>query len=266
MKYYFKLIFLLLPVIQNLSSAQILPGSAYIACGKSILASNSIWTFYTNPAGFIDNSKITAAFYYSPSPFGMKELRNEYAAFSYNFDFGRISLGFSNYGFELFRQNYFHLNYSSFISKLHLGGALTLRRISIERYGHSYRLNANVGFTYQLNNMNVSLSVLNLLRNKNNNLDYDPIILQLGANYNLPFKSKIYFSIYKEEVFPVSFRAGIQYTLLNLLNIRTGFNSYPEEYSGGLGIKYKMFKLNFAASFHNVLGVTSQFDLTISLK
>jgi len=265
MKYYIKLIFLLLLVISNISSGQIPPGAAFIGSGQSNLYYNSIWSVYSNPSALLLKGNFSSGFYYSPSPFGMNELSNYFGAIGYGFSFGTVVIGYKNYGFELYKENEFRINYSRNINRLFLGISVKLYRISIVKYGSILNYNADFGCTYKLDNISFGFSTTNLLRNRKNKLLYAPLILQTGITINPLDNFIISAAIYKEDIFPISYRVGFEYNFFNIIFLRTGFITYPGSYTAGIGIKYYHFEINYAIINHQQLGLTHQFDVNFKM-
>ena len=92
--------------LSRTSSAQENPGARQIALSNSGVAlSNDVFSIFNNPAGSAQMNWTEVGFYYSPSPFGIKELSHGFAAFHQPVKFGSISAGFMSYGFELYKEN-----------------------------------------------------------------------------------------------------------------------------------------------------------------
>jgi len=68
----------------------------------------------------------------------------------------------------------------------------------------------------------------------------------------------------KDVRFPLSFRAGMEYNLMEYIDIRGGVGTEPSIYSGGIGINYDVLQLDY--SIHNSvdLGLTHQVGVTVN--
>lgn len=266
MKYYLKIIFLFLLSIYSIGSAQINPGAAFIASGSSNLNNDNLWALFTNPAALNNIPKTAVGVYYSPAPFEMKELNNYYGAVITDLGFGKIAAGYKNYGFELYKENEFRIGYAYTYSNFQYGISAALKSLSIKHYGTNVNFNIDLGSNYKLNDfLSLTLVANNLLRNRKNELNYEPFIVRIGFTARPITNFILSGTIYKEDDFPLSLRGGIEYSILEIFTIRSGFISYPRIYSGGIGIRYSYFNLNYAVLIHQYLGITHQFDLIFLL-
>jgi hypothetical protein len=69
--------------------------------------------------------------------------------------------------------------------------------------------------------------------------------------------------IVKDVMFPVSFRTGVEFEVLNSLFARAGFTTNPETYSFGFGYLADQWNINFGLQQHNPLGLSPALDLGI---
>ncbi len=61
--------------------------------------------------------------------------------------------------------------------------------------------------------------------------------------------------------FSARFKAGAEYKIADALHLRGGVATNPAQYFMGAGINLKDLKIDFAASYHQVLGVTPAISL-----
>lgn len=259
------LIFILILYFQ--SAAQVSPGAKQIALSHSDAAqSNDVFALFGNPAGLAQISWREVGIYYSPSPFGINELANAYAAYIEPFSFGNISVGYMQYGFELYKENKIALSFSRNIDNNFFIGATALyQSLSIERYGSDNAVTINLGGLYYLSeNTRIAMYAQNLFRaTYGKESDQIPFIMGFGASHD--FNSLITFnvSVEKEIDFDPSFRFGVEYSLIEYVTLRTGFMSEPSSYSVGLGIHYSFVTLDYAFFSHPDLGLTHQAGIII---
>jgi len=254
------ILFLALPIIIR---PQLKPGSAFLAVGSSDVTSNhNQFALFTNPAVLSTIETKQIGVYYSPSPFGMKELANVFGVIIYPFDIGVVSAGYSNYGFELYRENKFSISFSKKLFNVQAGTSFSINRISIKNYGQNNFMNINLGFVYSFSdNFRYGLSLENIIRNQITKNFRDPFIFRAGTDFHPVDNADIFISIYKEENFPISFRTGTEYLLFEVLALRLGFRTIPDTFTAGVGLHYFNFMLNYAVFTHNYLGLSHQFDL-----
>ena len=253
-------------LILNNTSSQILPGANSIAQAHSDIAiSKDIFSLFNNPAGVSIKNKREIGIFYSPSPYGIKELSNGFAAYREPTSFGNIAIGVMTYGFDLYNENEFVFGYSNEITENILWGISFSQLITkIKRYGSTSAFNFSFGSIFRFSkDISLGFYAKNILRSANN-LNRD-ILFSSGISYSPLKNSTINLAVSKELDYPFSISAGCNYALVKFLHLRFGLRRDPNQYSGGLGIYFSVFNLNYAASSHIDLGLTHQFDLIISL-
>jgi hypothetical protein len=97
---------LILVSLISVSLGQMNPGAKQIAMANSDVAlSDDVFSLFNNPAGLAQIGWRELGLYYSPSPFGLKELANGYIAYSEPLGFGSAGIGAMSYGFDLYRES-----------------------------------------------------------------------------------------------------------------------------------------------------------------
>lgn len=266
MKYYLKIIFLLF-LIKSGAKAQLLPGAKQTSLANSVvaLANNAFATFY-NPAGLAQLNNTQFAAFYSPSPFGFKQLSTAYIALEFPLGIGNIGFGAMNYGFSLYKNVQLNFSFSfAYSRKYFFGAAFDVNSLKITRYGSSTKISFDFGFIAKLKkDFKIGFSVVNLLHQSFlKKYKSIPTIINFGFAY-LPIKNlSLSFAFCKDLEYPVSFRVGIEYTLLKYLSLRIGTKNHPDAFTCGLGVAYKGFMLDFAIFTHSYFEATKQFSLII---
>ena len=262
----FSILTILILLFQSFSIfGQSSAGAKQIALANSNIArENNVFAIFNNPAGLglVNNREF--GIYYSPSPFGIKELSSAYLAYIEPTSFGNISIGAYTYGFELYRENQLNLAYSTkFSDNIYLGLTSFYHSVKIDRYGNSAVFNIKLGGIFILNqNFSLGFSLHNPLRFNNVKIEL-PLIYLAGFSY-IPVKnSSLNFAVAKEMDFPVSVKFGIEYEVIEYLQLRIGIQNEPDIYSGGFGIFYSFMNLNYAITSHPELGLSHQVDLII---
>ncbi|MCB9220124.1 MAG: hypothetical protein H6610_11780 [Ignavibacteriales bacterium] len=245
--------------------SQLQPGAKQIALSHSDVASaNNSFSLFTNPAGLSKIGKTQFGIFYSPSPFGMKELANGFITLSHPTSFGSFAVGAMNYGFELYKENRIHLGYSNIFAKRFLIGVSGMyQTLNIKNYGHAGFFNFSLGSIFLLTNkFAIGFVLNNPLRNK----DYSPLTTNFrsGITYEIIKEAKIHLSVYKEINFPISVSSGVEYDVLKFFSLRFGIQNEPNIYSAGIGINYLFLNLNYAINSHQDLGMTHQIGLIIN--
>ena len=258
---------LIVLLLQFNSSAQIIPGAKQIALSHSSIAlAHDVFTHFSNPAGLAQLNWREIGFYYSPSPFGLKELANAYAAYHEPTKFGSFTIGVMTYGFDLYRENNFSFSYSNRIyKKFFVAVKIKYYSLSIKNYGNTNALAFSLsGLFYLDNNLRAAFSADNISRATYKNYeDQIPTTLIAGFSYDM-LNNLILNLAYSQEIdFKASIHAGIDYQPVKYINLRFGFATEPSSFSGGIGINYSLFELDYALFNHQDLGLTHQAGLII---
>lgn len=263
-KYYanFFIILFLTFVIKNYYAQQN-PGARQSSIGYSDVAlSNDVFSLFNNPAGLSRINSREIGLSYSPSPFGIDKLSTGYIAYNEFTSLGNISIGLMNYGFELYKENIFVLGYSKkILPNFYFGFNGKYKLINIKNYGKTNDFNISLGGIIDLtNNFYLGFSLQNSLRFLNTKIK-SPLIYTSGITYQAMGNTYFHFAIIKEINFPISFRLGIEYSIIDFIILRFGIQNEPNIYSGGLGIKYSFLNLDYSISTHQDLGLTHQIGL-----
>jgi len=264
-----KYLFLFILFFASLNYSQILPGAKEIGIANSDVAlSNDVFALFNNPSGLAQLGERSLGIYYSPSPFGLKELANGYFAYSEPFDFGSLSLGGMTYGFDLYRESRLVLGLSyKYSDKYFLGLSVNYQTVSIQNYGNSNTLFFSVGaLAYLSKNIRWGFSLQNLNRaSYTNTEDQIPVVIRTGFSYDLQSNISINLALEKDIKYNPNLHFGIDYKIIEYLSIRSGFSNEPSRYSGGIEIHYSYFNIGYSVFTHQDLGLTHQFGVIIDL-
>lgn len=257
----------ILLLLSELCSAQINPGAKQVALSHSTIASNpDVFALFSNTSALSRMNWREIGIYYSPAPFGLKELANAFGAYHEPTLIGSFSLGFSTYGFKLYRKNQFVLGYANQIyDKVYAGISLNYHMLSIERYGEANAFSINVSaLALVQHNLRIGFSFDNITRSSiADEVSQLPVILSTGVSYDPLENIAVNFSIIKDLDRDESYNFGIEYFIIRFVTLRAGVSTEPTSFSAGLGINYSLFELDYATFNHQDLGFTHQVGLII---
>jgi hypothetical protein len=148
-----------------------------------------------------------------------------------------------------------------------LGASADYYHLTIERYGAASTIGLDIGLVLSLAEdvrwgfaaSNVNAPTLGEAEEKL------PQVFSTGITYQPLSGAAIIVDIVKEIRFPVELRAGIEYTLLDLIALRGGTSSDPSLLCAGVGVHYSAFRIDYAFMNHVDLGMTHQVSLSIDL-
>lgn len=262
-----KKIILILLVFYVKSFAQIKPGSKQISLSHSDIAlASDAYALFNNPAGLAQQNWREIGIYYSPSPFGINKLANGSVVYHEPTRFGSVAIAYTNYGFELYKENNLFVSYSKMLFKNFFAGVtISYKNISIKNYGSDNSFTFLIGgLTYLTNKLRIGFVVDNITRasfgNKDNQI---PMAFGFGMSYSLIPELSINAALQKEIDFNSSIRIGIDYQIIKYLNLRIGAMNEPSSFSAGIGINYSIFEIDYAIFNHQDLGFTHQIGVTL---
>lgn len=266
MKLYFVLSLLLI-ITWNYSSAQINPGARQVALSHSDIGlADDAFSIFNNPAGLAQLNRREIGLYYSPAPFGFNQLANIYASYHEPTIIGSFAVGFMNYGFDLYKENKISIAYANNVTNnFLLGATVSYQSVSIKNYGSTGTLLVNIGGLFFIqNNLRLGFAFNNITRATYSNYKNQiPIVFSTGLSYTLESNISINTAVIKELDLPASLRFGIEYNLLNYLDLRLGVSNMPRSFSSGIGINYSFVQLDYAVFTHQDLGLTHQVGLIV---
>lgn len=259
------IIFLFLLLCSTQSFTQVSPGARQIALSHSDAAtSNDAFALFNNPAGLAEIVSQQVGLFYSPSLLGLTEIASGFGTYSYPTSYGTLSTGFMIYGFELYKETKLTIGYGKKLyNNFSVGIAAIYKNLTIKNYGSKGFILFNAGGIVQISSkFNLGFAFENITRTTVGEEDNQfPVVFWTGLSYNMIDGLSVFTAIKKELNFNLSFRFGMEYLLLEFLQLRIGTANEPDTYSGGIGIIYNIFQLDYAVTSHPDLGLTHQFGL-----
>lgn len=252
----------------NFCLSQQNPGAEQIALANSDIAvSGNVFSLFSNPAGPGQLRWRELGVFYSPSPYGLSELSNLYAAYSEPLPFGSAAIGAMTYGFRLYRENKISLGFSyPYGRNIYIGAAVNYRSISIKNYGSRGTFLFDLGLLLILpGNFQFGFCYKNITRNSFGfSSDEIPVTLQTGISYGPVNKLTVSLAVEKDIRYRATPSFGINYRIIKALAIRSGYADGPPKFSFGIGIFYSFINFNYAVFTHQELGLTHQAGIIFS--
>ncbi|MHC1737500.1 MAG: hypothetical protein AB9882_05775 [Ignavibacteriaceae bacterium] len=263
--------FLTLLLLLHLPLFSQLPGGAkQIGMANSGLAlADDVFSLWLNPAGLAQLPSREFGVFWSPQPFGFSELSSFRFAYTEPLPWFTASVGFSNYGFELYKENQITVALSRNFSNLFFVGiSADFSFLTIKNYGSDFAAKLNLsGLYYITNDFRGAFEIRNLTRStRANEPGQIPVLYSFGLSYDFNNEFKLSAALEKETGFETSVMGGFSYEPVKYLSLRGGVSTVPEKFTAGVGIIYSYFQFDYAIFTHPDFGVTHQFGLLFSFE
>jgi hypothetical protein len=271
MKISLKFIIVLLFVSFRLNYAQfelIDIGAKPISLGGAFtsLANNSNAVYY-NPAGISQIPFREVSIFYSPAPFGLKELANGSVNYIEPTKFGTFGLSAKTYGFELYKEITVTATYSNnYKKKIFYGANINYYNLKIQNYGSASTFGVDIGgLAYLTDFLRWGFAAFNLNRPKIGTQDDKlPQVYRTGVSIQPRKELNFVLDVEKDTRYTTSVKAGIEYSLYEMIDLRAGIGTEPTKFSGGVGLYYSIFEIDYGFYNHQDLGLTHQGTITIN--
>lgn len=230
------------------------------------LSNNSQAIFY-NPSGLGQIKYREFSAFYSPAPFGLTELKTGALTYAEPFQFGVFGIGAKTYGFDLYRETNIILSYgNSFKGKIFYGLNVNYYNINIQNYNSATSFGLDIGTMAYITEFlrwgflakNITGSTIGESKEK--------IVQVYRTGFTVQPREDVNFllELEKDVKHPISVRAGLEYSFYDFLDLRAGVGSEPTSFSGGIGLNYDIFQLDYALYNSLDLGITHQGTISIN--
>lgn len=252
-------------------------GARSAGLGNASVTFSDLWSVHHNQAGLAFVERISFGLYYE-NRFLLPELGLKGGAAALPVGSGVFGLSVSSFGYSLYSESKYGLAYArKFGDNFSIGIQLDYLQTRIaENYGISKTLAAEIGVQGKLNeNLSIGAHIFNINRAKiaeflvDSITDYTeraPTILRLGMDYK--FSEKVFVAVETEKDMDQKavMKVGVEYQVSELFYLRVGVSSNPFLSTFGFGVMFKEFRLDFATSYHSVLGYSPHISLSYDIK
>lgn len=177
------------------------------------------------------------------------------------FNFGNIGVSFFKFGDELFSEQTASLAYGNKIRFVRLGIRANYYQMRIDEFGTANSMYFDLGGIIELMpKLTFGAYISNFSLSKLNNPEQSelPVIMKLGLTYMPVSELRLNLDLFKDVDYKPVIKAGIEYLIIKKFYLRTGVNSnHFKSYFGG-GLILNRFKVDYALSNHDFLGLSHQ--------
>ncbi len=231
--------------------------------GSALYNTGNIWL---NPATIAQNSSFATSLFYSPSPFQLPQLSSFGLTTIQNYKGVNIGAGFTSFGFSLYRETVLSLTAATlFTESFSAGMNVHVNHLSILSYGSATRAVVDLGgIISATENINIGVSINNINRSSFGADDDIPQIFISGFTYTLLEKATVAFDLVHDVRYSTGYRAGIEFSLNEIVTLRAGTQSDQSRLYGGIGFKIFSFQIDYGIATHLELGLTHSIGITFS--
>jgi hypothetical protein len=245
-------------------------GARGAAMGNASVCFDDVNAAYSNQAGlaFVNAISFSA---YGERRFMAEGLNSYLFAAVLPFDkVGSFGLALNYFGFSDYNEQKIGLNYARKLAKnFSMGVQLDYLSTRIPNYGLAHSVTVEIGVLAKLNDkVSLGAHAYNPVNAKLGPQDRLPTVFSLGMSYE-PSKKVFLSAQLDKDIYnhPFVGRFGLEYRPIDAFYIRSGVSAAAlAEASFGLGVNLKQLKIDFATSYHQVLGFTPAFSLSYSLQ
>jgi len=249
-------------------------GARTAAMGGVSVALKDKSALFNNPAIMAFGDEISVGLHYD-NRFLLKETSTSSLGFVLPVEkVGAFGLQLSHFGHVNYGELHTGFSYAkSFgnIISFGLGFHYLMNYFSEKTYGNCHGFTFDIGVYGQISQrLGMGFHAFNPARLKmctyNDTKEYIPTILRLGLSYDLSKKCILAAEIEKDLDKKFVYRVGLEYSILEQLQIRTGCGFPYFECSLGAGWKTNYLMVDFAFSYHFVLGYSPRISLIYNIK
>ncbi len=242
-------------------------GARGAGMGNASLTFTDINSIFTNQAGlgYLEHLSFTV---YGERRFLVADGLNSFlfgAAYPHK-TIGTIGLSVNYFGYGPYNEQKIGLSYArKLFKKMSIGAQFNYlgTRFGDGYYGAAHSFTFEIGILAKVTkHFHLAAHAFSPARIELPNGDALPSIFKLGVAYIPSDKVRITGEMEKDLENPFNGRFGVEYHPISILYIRAGVATTPLVASFGLGLNMKGLKIDMAASYHTVLGVSPSLSVS----
>jgi len=230
-------------------------------CG---LTQTNVWSNLSNQAGLAEITQLSVGVS-TKNSFGIKELSTHVAIFALPVSGGVFGLNVAYTGFELYNETKIGLAFGKKLSKSFNVG-IQADYLGIYADGSTNNKNS---FTFEIGaqkrlmrDLTLGTHIFNPIAVKLNETEVIPTIFKLGLRYDANSKVSVFTETELENGENGILKAGVEYKIIEQLQLRTGFSTNPAKNTFGIGYTLNNIQVDIAINRHQLLGYSPQFSIS----
>jgi len=230
-------------------------------CG---LTQTNVWSNLSNQAGLAEITQLSVGVS-TKNSFGIKELSTHVAIFALPVSGGVFGLNVAYTGFELYNETKIGMAFGKKLSKSFNVG-IQVDYLGIYADGSTNNKNS---FTFEIGaqkrlmrDLTLGTHIFNPIAVKLNETEVIPTIFKLGLRYDANSKVSVFTETELENGENGILKAGLEYKIIEQLQLRTGFSTNPAKNTFGIGYTLNNIQVDIAINRHQLLGYSPQFSIS----
>ena len=250
-----------------------------IGAKSKAMAGNSVavtdfWSLYNNAAIMPFSNKNGIGLYYD-NRFLLKETSTLCLGGQWHIDkAGAFGFYTSHFGYKNYAEWNIGLAYAKSFADIFSFGLqfdYLLHYFGDKTYGKSHAFTFEIGMYGKISkSLSLGFHVYNPARLKtttyNQTKEYIPTVFRFGLAYRIAKKCLLSVEVEKDMEYKPLFRIGMEYELASKFYLRGGFCLPEMEFALGAGLHISMIRIDFASTYHSVLGYSPQISLIYTIK
>ncbi len=244
-----------------------LAGARAAALGMGVVTSGDVWAVQNNIGALAVMETPEIAFSCN-TRLNLQELNTFGLVAGYPLRQGIVAADASRYGTGAYHLSTVGLGYSHKISYMSVGLKLSYLQQVIEGFFSRGTLVLEAGGKAELlPDLHFGAHAYNLTQSSmgRDNREAVPVLLKAGLEYLPDEKISLYLQTSKNTDYPARLSTGLEYTISDALQLRTGLMTKPVTASFGLGFRHQDFRFDYAFRHYSTIGAAHHFTIGVAL-
>ncbi|MFC0771821.1 hypothetical protein [Terrimonas alba] len=243
--------------------------ASYVGLGAYSQNNHDVFSFTANQAS-LAQLKSGAAGVYGEKRFLLNELSNYVAAAGLPTVSGNFGVKASYFGSTVYNESQVGLAYARQLgSKIDIGAQFNYNGLNIAGYGNASAISFEIGTILHVSErLNAGIHINNPVGGKFGKDQQEKLASVYTIGFGYDASDKFFFSaaIEKEEDQPVNVNAGVQYKFIPQLLARLGASTATSAAWMGVGLSWKLFRVDVTTAYHPQLGISPGLLLLFNFK
>jgi len=180
---------------------------------------------------------------------------------------GTFGGGLFRFGDDLYNEQQLSVGYANKFGLASLGGRVTVMQNFTEGFGRNMVVTFSAGGVAEITPwLSVGAHVVNIIHPKIAEEERVPSMLILGAQVKASEKVSVMMEAEKDLDYAITIKGGMEYLIHPKIQVRTGINVHPTAGFFGFGFLQRKYSIDYALSYHEVLGLHHQVGASYFLK